>query len=261
MAANYVELAQAGMDAERLAETFLNERLGGVEPVYPVNPFQLLKDCGVVFSFRPFDKYEGVYLPAEGDGDIPVVGINLARPITRQRFTAAHELCRHLKDADSNIVCPIGSRSAIERYAEKFASSLLMPKTAMARQIELRGKGGRISPDDVLQIAAHFGVSFSACLNRVAFDFHALKGNPSADEVRRLKMSFKPDNRRKALGMTDAALYRQLLNSAADFIKVEMDQRKRQSFEANYIYHKYCMLKRVQRGYGMDFSLMTPMIG
>lgn len=237
MTTDYARLAKDGMVPESLAEAFLEEHFGGAEPEYPVDPFKILKDCGVVFSLRPFEKYEGLYIPAEGESDVPVVGINLDRPITRQRYTAAHELCHHLKDAHSGVVCPIGSRSRIERYAEKFASCLLMPRTAMARQIDLRGRNGRVTPDDVLQIAAFFGVSFAACLNRVAFDFHALRGSRTADDVKRLRKSFRPDAKRKELGMTDAALYRQLLNSADDMIRVEMDPPKRQRFKANYVYH------------------------
>lgn len=225
------------MPAGQLAEAFIEDYFKGAEPEYPVNPFEILKDCGVVFSFRPFDKYEGLYVPSQGKDDLPVVGINLNRPITRQRFTAAHELCHHLKDAGSGTICPIGSRSAIERYAESFAASLLMPANAMARQIALRGRNGMVSPDDVLQIAEFFGVSFSACLNRIAFNFHALKGDPSAAKVRDLKRSFRPAAKRKALGMTDEVLYRQLLDSAECMLKIEMSPMRRQLFEANYIYH------------------------
>ena len=237
MTVDYVGLAADGMSAERLAETFLEDHFEGAEPEYPVNPFAILVDCGVAFSFRPFDKYEGLYFPSEGEGDVPVVGINLDRPITRQRFTAAHELCHHLKDAGSGVVCPIGSRSAIERYAENFAAALLMPGIAMARQIASRGRNGRVSPDDVLQIAAFFGVSFSACMNRVAFDFHALEGNPSAEEIRKIKRSFRPDARRRVLGITDELLYGQLLDSAEGMIRTEMGPAARQRFEANYVYH------------------------
>ncbi|WP_165249460.1 ImmA/IrrE family metallo-endopeptidase [Adlercreutzia sp. ZJ141] len=237
METDYAQLANAGMTPELLAETFLENHFGGAEPEYPVNPFKILRDCGVVFSFRPFEKYEGLYIPAEGEDDIPVVGINLNRPITRQRYTAAHELCHHLKDARSGVVCPIGSRSKIERYAEKFAACLLMPRTAMARQIDLRGKNGCVTPDGVLQIADFFGVSFAACVNRVAFDFHALKGYSTANDVKRLKKSFGPDAKRRRLGMTDAVMYRQLLDSVEDIIQIEMNPSKRQRFKANYVYH------------------------
>jgi Fic family protein len=33
-----------------------------------------------------FRKLEGVYVPASSEDDIPVIGINANRPITRQRF-------------------------------------------------------------------------------------------------------------------------------------------------------------------------------
>ena len=237
MAPDYATLAKRGVSAEALANMFLEEHFAGAEPEYPLNPFQILKECGVVFSFRPFDKYEGLYIPCNEPGDVPVVGINLKRPITRQRYTAAHELCHHLKDANSGVVCPINARSKIERYAENFAAALLMPRAAMARQIALRGENGKVSLDDVLQIAAFFGVSFSACLNRVAFDFHALKGNPSLDELKKLKKTYRPGAKREALGLTDEILYKQLLDSAEEMIKIEMDPAKRQRFETNYIYH------------------------
>lgn len=234
---NYAELAAGGMPAEQLAEVFLDVHFEGAEPEYPVNPFKILRDCGVVFSFRAFNKYEGLYLPAEDENDLPVVGINLSRPITRQRFTAAHELCHHLKDASSGVVCPIGFRSKIEKYAEKFAACLLMPRTAVARQISVHSTNGFVTFEDVLKIANYFGVSFAACLNRLAFDFHAIKGNPSAAELGELRSSFKPDAKRKTMGMTDVVLYRQLFDVAGDLLEIEMAPMRCQRFKTEYIYH------------------------
>jgi len=62
---------------------------------------------------RDFGHLEGVYIPAAHEKDIPMVGINMSRPITRQRFTAAHELCHYFRDSEQQI-CPIGSKSALE---------------------------------------------------------------------------------------------------------------------------------------------------
>ena len=87
-------------NADRLAEDFLKEYFKEEPIKYPINPFQILKDMGVMFLLQRYRKLEGVYLPATGDDDYPMVGINADRPITRQRFTAAHELCHHLRDAD-----------------------------------------------------------------------------------------------------------------------------------------------------------------
>ena len=52
------------------------------------------------------------------------MGINLLRPIVRQRFTAAHELCHHLKDVHSGFMCATNAKSEIEKYAENFASTV-----------------------------------------------------------------------------------------------------------------------------------------
>ncbi len=46
-------------------------------------------------------------MPEDGN-DIPMAGINYKRKITRQRFTAAHELCHHLKDCRKWRGCPLG---------------------------------------------------------------------------------------------------------------------------------------------------------
>lgn len=94
-------------NADRLAEDFLKEYFKEEPIKYPINPFQILKDMGVMFLLQRYRKLEGVYLPATGDDDYPMVGINADRPITRQRFTAAHELCHHLRDADKQMACPM----------------------------------------------------------------------------------------------------------------------------------------------------------
>lgn len=63
---------------------------------------------------------EGIYLVPKNDNDIPLVDINYKRKITRQRFTAAHELCHNLKDR-RNKACPKGGiRSAHQNRPCKY---------------------------------------------------------------------------------------------------------------------------------------------
>lgn len=111
MAIDFEQLYKSGMPAEKLANVFLKEYFSGRELKFPINPFQMLEDMGIVFIFRPFDKYEGIYIPAADEKDFSVVGINLKRPIARQRFTAAHELCHHLKDANGSFMCTSNPQS------------------------------------------------------------------------------------------------------------------------------------------------------
>lgn len=169
MTVDFEQLAKTGMPAGELALSFLREysKMKGKKLSFPINPFQMLKDLGILFNFRPFKNYDGVYIPASGENDSPVVGINLKRPITRQRFSAAHELCHHLKDANNAYTCEPNSKSEIETYAEDFAAELLMPSIKLKQKVDERAKNGYVNFDDVLYIADFFGVSFTACLYQV----------------------------------------------------------------------------------------------
>jgi Zn-dependent peptidase ImmA (M78 family) len=105
-------------DPEKMAADYLSQHFGSQKIEYPINPFALLKDEGILFSLSDFRKLEGVYIPASSSNDIPIIGINVNRPITRQRYTAAHELCHHFRDADKQISCPIyGKKTQIEKFA------------------------------------------------------------------------------------------------------------------------------------------------
>ena len=84
-----------GIPARNLAEGFLHDYFGDEEITYPINPFKMLRDLGVFYVLKPFNKCEGIYIPAENNDDVSLVAINAKRPITRQRFTAAHEICHH----------------------------------------------------------------------------------------------------------------------------------------------------------------------
>ena len=124
---NVIELYHKGMSAEALAQAVIAEYFDGKAPSFPIDPFKMIRDFGVVYQFMEFKDLEGIYILPDDEDDISVIGINFGRPITRQRYTAAHELCHHIKDRDSSI-CPInGRKNSIESFADAFASELLMP--------------------------------------------------------------------------------------------------------------------------------------
>ena len=112
-------------DAESMAAAYLAAYFANSKIKYPLNPFKMLKDEGVEFKICNFNKLEGVYIPAQSQEDISIVGISAKRPITRQRFTAAHELCHHFRDADKQVACPIGKKNASEYFADAFDLVLL----------------------------------------------------------------------------------------------------------------------------------------
>lgn len=111
--------------AKKVLEIYFSQKI----PSYPIDPFDILKQMNVVYQFRDFKDLEGIYIVPEDENDISIVGINNNRPVTRQRFTAAHELCHNIKDKNESSICPIDGRekNPVEKYADKFASELLMP--------------------------------------------------------------------------------------------------------------------------------------
>lgn len=226
-------------DPEKMASDFLAQYFGNQEIEYPINPFKILRDEGVLFTLSNFRKLEGVYVPTTSIDDIPVVGINVNRPITRQRFSGAHELCHHLRDADKQVACPIGAKDKTERFAESFAAALLMPLDELRHQVnQHREKSSRhIDFDDVLEIADYFGVSFESCLFRIAYRIHAILGDTEAGALKRRVKKYHPEARRKARHMTYTKLYEGLVNNCREQLAFTPTDHARYLFQNEYIYN------------------------
>lgn len=158
------ELYYRGMPAETLAQVVLRKYFGDKTPSFPIDPFKMIRDFGIVYQFMEFKDLEGIYVLPDNSDDIPIIGINFGRPITRQRYTAAHELCHHIKDRGSSI-CPIsGKKNMIEKYADAFASELLMPTKYLKMAAKRVAVDGKVNRDGILKIAEIFGVSFESAV-------------------------------------------------------------------------------------------------
>ena len=78
-----------------------------------------------------------------------------------------------------------------------------MPLSEMKVQVNMRKDNcGNVSFDDVLEIANYFGVSFEACLYRIAYRIHAISGNTESAELKKRIARYRPDSIRKAKHMT-----------------------------------------------------------
>ena len=224
-------------DAERMAAAYLAAYFDNTEIIYPLSPFKMLKDEGIDFVIRNFNKLEGVYIPAQSQDDIAIVGINAKRPITRQRFTAAHELCHHFRDADK-IACPIGQKNASEYFADAFASALLMPMFELRVKVnEYKDINGNVSFDDILKIADYFGVSFESCVRRIAYKIHAVEGDIENKELTKRIKKYQPDKKRKALGMSYENLYSDLIDNYVEQLRFAPNNYAKYVFENTYIYN------------------------
>lgn len=246
---DFNSIAKTIDNAEQLAAAYLLHYFRDQEISYPINPFQMLIDEGVKFAIRDFGKLEGVYVPALSQDDIPIVGININRPITRQRFTAAHELCHYFRDSEQKI-CPIGSKSEAEKFADSLASGILMPLGELRLQVRKREKNGYVEFDDILEIADYFGVSFESCLFRIAYFIHAVPGNTEASELKKKIRKYKPDSRRRERGFNNVSLYEGLINLYGHALRLVPNEFTLNVFRNEYVYND-------SRMEGVDIDIET----
>lgn len=169
---------------------------------YPIDPFKILKERNVIITFSDFDKLEGLLLFDKQKES--VVSINLNRPVTRQRFTAAHELGHiilHAEIKGENFLCPIsGGKSSIEHEADEFASYLLMPSQELNKLIDkYQDENGNVDLDECLLIAEYFGVSFESCVKTIRFRLNRFVHQLDNTELTKIIKKYRPQAKRKDL--------------------------------------------------------------
>ncbi len=203
---------------ELLANAVLNQyekEIGNL--TFPINPFKILKDLNIKILIRNFKNLEGLYIPKSSDGDIDVVAINYNRSIYRQRFTAAHEICHYVKDRNNNtIICPInGNKNAIEKFADNFAASLLMPINELKKQVnKYLNENGYIDLENVIYVSEYFGVSFEGCVYSIAYKLHKIEGDTESKSLKRRIVKAKPEKLREKFGIRN---YLKLTRELVDF--------------------------------------------
>ena len=233
------KLYTRGKSAEKLASEVLEMYFGTREPSVPINPFKIMQDMGIIYQFIYSKDLEGIYFDPEDDNDIPVIGINRNRPITRQRYTAAHELCHHIKDKNSEF-CAIRciSGSAIERYAESFAAALLMPEKMLLEYSRKYMVDGYVTMDDALHISEHFGVSFSACVRRLAYRLRILRYQDNKQLAKAIT-KYKPDHKKSLLNIDreNIELLKQVVDSYC-FVFNKQNDLLWYKFKNSFVYHE-----------------------
>ncbi|MDQ0114958.1 protease inhibitor I42 family protein [Paenibacillus harenae] len=144
----------------------------------PVDVFSLIEKENVVLNFQPLDELAGAYIPKK-ENSLPGIIVNERLPITRQRYTAAHELSHFLRndptsiDTASELFFQEYKRDDREQIAEEFASSILMPRSLIRSNFSLLGiteskKNIRINSEEVYAMALRMGTSYSATVGRLA---------------------------------------------------------------------------------------------
>ena len=232
------------MSERELANSVLNEILKKDGKItYPIDPFKLLQEKKVIITYSNFEKLEGIIINDEDNTTI--VSVNRQRPWTRQRFTAAHEYCHFIKDLKRNknefsqINCLTKTNNPIEKYADNFASELLMPIEELKKVCyKYKNANGFISFDDIVYIAEYFGVSFESCLFRIAYKLNMIDGDIDSVALKKRIKQFKPDKRRKELlnKSNDTLLIGNIINSLS-YCMVDLSSNIGSRFLNKYIYY------------------------
>lgn len=125
---------------------------------------------------------DGVYLKRR---EFAAVLLNGSTYLPRFRFTAGHELAHHLyEDYASHVDVDIfGDRSDVERRANSFSASFLMPRRRIGSRVAELGPG-RLGSDQVARLASEFVVSYEAMIYRL-HNLGYLQGAPHRDELMR----------------------------------------------------------------------------
>lgn len=205
--------------SEKVLERFLGRKV--TRDDLPINPFKILNLSGAKIHFAEFESFEGFYLLPENQNDpnsLALVGIKKSSRISRQRFTAAHELCHHIKDNEA-FYCAQGDNNKIEVFANKFAGALLMPDNLIEEYISLHSINEKMSEkaflDSILKISIDFGTSFESTMYKI-LEFVKKKFNRNIKSVCR---SYRPTKKAQQFNLNnDIILYKQIFDNL-DFLE------------------------------------------
>lgn len=131
---------------------------------------------GAMLMFQPLDRLLGAYLPAADASEDPGVLVTTQRPLSVQRFTAAHELGHlrmgHSPSLDDEGILRRAPFSSVgmkgvdpqERQADAFASMYLVPSWMVSLHMRQQGWGRAdfADPRVVYQASLRFGTSYAA---------------------------------------------------------------------------------------------------
>lgn len=141
----------------------------------PIDIFSIIESDNVVLNFQPLGNLAGAYIPPQGEGIPPGILINEKLPLTKQRYSAAHEYCHYLRNdgmstdtQEEMFNLSSYKRSDSERIAETFAAVFLMPRTLVSAVMDkLDMRVGDVTAEQVYTLSLRLGTSYSATVNQL----------------------------------------------------------------------------------------------
>ncbi len=138
-----------------------------------VDVFDVVAKRGVFLAFRPLDKLGAAVISEPGAGTGIIV--NSKHPLSRQRFSVAHELghiyFKHPSIVDMADIFEVGpaAKTDEEKLAESFASWFLMPPKLLDAYAARRGIGRITLPEQVYQLSLYLGTSYESTVNHLRY--------------------------------------------------------------------------------------------
>jgi predicted secreted protein len=149
----------------------------GIDRHKRIDIFDILRHSAVEVFFRPLKRICGAFVPS-GDG-LPGVLINSQLPLSRQRYTAAHEFGHFFLGHKTASIDKLLGRAEIgelnswsfeDSIAEAFAAFFLMPAAlvdAGIRELNV----STLTPQSIYFLSLKMGTSYRATVNQL----HTLK--------------------------------------------------------------------------------------
>lgn len=154
------------LNPSRLAQKFRIEN--GLSQNEAVNVKSLLRKLNILTVYRPLS--ESAYgLSLKSPKGYRFILINSNNSRGRQHFTIAHELYHLFYDENPcPHICSKDGASKAERYADRFASALLMPEDGIIEMLSNEEYANKkVSIAQVLRLEQYFGVSRTTMLFRL----------------------------------------------------------------------------------------------
>lgn len=150
----------------------------GVSYTEPIDVFKIIHDAQIELIFRPLeDRPDGFYIPPIGKGKAGIL-LNSRRPLSRKRYTAAHELCHFIRQDATKIrventseECALMTQGTPEDeiFADFFAAHFLMPPKLIKHCYRRLGlKTGSLAPRDLYRLSLCMCTSYKATCNQLA---------------------------------------------------------------------------------------------
>src|ERR1700674_4297333 len=172
--ANFEDLEDAAQAARERA---------GLSPIDPIPEIVgVLEQLGLLVLVRPLGPAgpQGIYVRRSR---FAAVLLNGSDYLPRFRFSGAHELGHHERNHyDVHVDIDFNGRDRKELEANAFAASFLAPRRALYERIGRLPKS-RLYPDQVLQLAADFVVSYDFMVYRL-HNNGLLQGYQHRDQLR-----------------------------------------------------------------------------